>query len=89
MLASDRDGTLYTGVTAHLTARIRQHRHDVVEGFSHRHRVHRLVWCGVHDVLASAIRREKAIKAWKRMRKIELIEKTHSSWRDLYSDRCA
>jgi len=59
-----------------------------VEGFTSRHRVHRLVWYEMHDTMESAILREKALKAWKRAWKLELIEKTNPYWRDLYSDIC-
>jgi putative endonuclease len=86
--ASQRNGTLYTGVTSNLPARIWQHRNDVVAGFTQRHQVHQLVWYEMHETMESAIAREKAIKAWKRAWKIELIEKTNAYWRDLYDDIC-
>jgi putative endonuclease len=89
ILASGRNGTLYTGVTSNLPARIWQHRNDVVEGFTHRHRIHQLVWYEMHDDMESAIRREKAIKVWKRVWKLELIEKTNPYWHDLYLDICS
>ena len=89
ILAGDRNGTLYTGVTSNLVARIWQHRNDVVEGFSHRYQVHKLVWYEMHESMDSAILREKAIKAWKRAWKIELIEKSNHYWRDLYAEICS
>jgi putative endonuclease len=89
LLASHRNGTLYVGVTSNLPARIWQHRNDVVEGFSHRYRVHALVWYEMHESMESAIRREKAIKKWLRDWKIELIEKTNPYWRDLYAEICS
>ena len=89
ILASGRNGTLYTGVTSNLTTRIWQHRNDVVEGFTHRHHVHRLVWYELHDSMESAITREKAIKKWMRAWKLELIEKTNPYWRDLYPELCS
>ena len=89
ILASDRNATLYTGVTSNLSARIWQHRNDIVEGFSHRYKVHCLVWYEMHESMASAIQREKAIKAWKRAWKIELIEKSNPYWRDLYAEICS
>jgi len=88
LLASRRNGTLYAGVTTNLPARIWQHRNDVVEGFSRRHGVHGLVWFEIHESMESAISREKAIKAWKRVWKIELIEKSNPYWRDLYKEIC-
>ncbi|AIF45915.1 GIY-YIG nuclease family protein [Dyella japonica] len=86
ILASGRNGTLYTGVTSNLPARIWQHRNDVVEGFSHRYQVHMLVWYEVHELMESAISREKAIKKWNRAWKLGLIEKTNPCWCDLYPD---
>jgi len=86
MLASDRNGTLYTGVTSRLPTRIWQHRNDVVEGFSHRYHVHKLVWFEAHDSMESAICREKAIKKWNRAWKINLIERSNPYWRDLYPE---
>jgi putative endonuclease len=84
ILANRRNATLYTGVTSNLPARIWQHRNDIVEGFSHRYGVHDLVWFELHDSMVAAIAREKALKAWKRSWKIELIERTNPYWRDLY-----
>ena len=88
LLASRRNGVLYAGVTSNLPARIWQHRNDVVEGFTQRHHVHSLVWFEMHDTMESAIVREKALKAWKRAWKIELIEKSNPYWRDLYAEIC-
>ncbi|OZB59860.1 MAG: GIY-YIG nuclease [Lysobacterales bacterium 13-68-4] len=88
MLASGRNGTLYIGVSSNLPARIWQHRNDVIEGFSSRHRVHDLVWFELHETMESAITREKALKAWRRAWKIELVEASNPYWRDLYADIC-
>jgi putative endonuclease len=89
MLSSGRNGTLYIGVTSNLPARLWQHRNDVVEGFSHQYQVHMLVWYEMHESMESAINREKAIKAWKRAWKIELIEKSNPYWRDLNAEICS
>ena len=86
ILASALRGTLYVGVTSNLPARIWQHKNDQVDGFSKKYQIHTLVWYEVHGVMESAILREKAIKAWKRRWKLELIEKTNPKWLDLYSD---
>ncbi|MBM7128029.1 GIY-YIG nuclease family protein [Dyella mobilis] len=88
VLASDRNGTLYVGVTSNLPARVWQHRNDVVEGFSHQYQVHKLVWYELHESMESAIRREKAIKKWLRVWKLELVERTNPYWRDLYQEIC-
>ncbi len=82
ILASQRNGTLYIGVTSDLPSRIWQHQNDQVPGFTQRHRVHTLVWYEAHDTMDSAIRREKALKEWKRAWKIKLIEDRNPYWRD-------
>lgn len=86
VLASRERGTLYVGVTSDLPVRIAQHRQDLVDGFTKKHRVHTLLWYEVHETMASAITREKAIKAWKRIWKIELVETTNRDWRGLFAD---
>ena len=86
ILASKPNGTLYVGVTSDLIQRTWQHRNDFVEGFTKRYGVHRLVWYEVHECMESAIQREKAIKKWNRAWKIELIQKSNPTWRDLYNE---
>ena len=58
ILASKRNGTLYTGVTSNLVQRVWQHKNGVVEGFTKRYAVHRLVWFEIHETMASAIARQ-------------------------------
>ena len=84
ILASRRNGTLYTGVTSDLVRRIWEHKNNVVEGFTRRYGVHSLVWYEVHETMESALRREKAIKEWKRAWKLELIESVNPGWQDLF-----
>ena len=84
ILASKRNGTLYIGVTSDLAKRIGQHKNDVVDGFTKRYSVHQLVWYELHETMESAIEREKALKNWKRVWKLELIENSNPSWQDLY-----
>ena len=86
LLASQRNGTLYTGVTSNLVKRVWEHKHHVVEGFTSKYGAHNLVWYEVHETMESAIKREKAIKNWKRAWKINVIEATNPHWRDLYDD---
>ena len=86
ILASREQGTLYIGVTSSLVKRIREHRQDLVDGFSRKHSIHRLVWYELHDTMASAIAREKSLKKWKRAWKIRLIEETNPHWSDLYPE---
>jgi putative endonuclease len=84
IVASRKHGTLYVGVTSDLARRAFEHRGGLVEGFTSRHSVKRLVWYEEHPTAESAIRREKAIKRWKRQWKIELIEAMNPDWNDLY-----
>ena len=86
ILASRRNGTLYVGVTADLVRRVWEHKAGVVEGFTKRYGVHRLVWYEMHENMLAAIAREKAIKKWRREWKLQLIEKFNPDWRDLYGD---
>ncbi|MCH6481977.1 GIY-YIG nuclease family protein [Pseudoxanthomonas sp. LH2527] len=86
ILCSQPRGTLYIGVTSDLPGRIWQHKHDQADGFTQRYGVHTLVWYEVHEQMESAILRERSIKAWKRLWKIQLVEATNSTWRDLYPD---
>lgn len=84
ILASKRNGTLYVGVTSNLQKRIYEHKNDLVEGFTKRYKVHRLVYYEVCPSMESAILREKQIKAGSRNKKIKLIEKENPTWSDLY-----
>jgi len=86
ILASRRNGTLYVGVTSDLMKRVWEHKNDFVEGFTKRYGVHTLVWYERHETMESAIDREKAIKEWKRIWKLEMIERTNPDWKDLYQD---
>jgi len=86
MLASQRNGTLYIGVTSDLIKRVWEHKQDFVEGFSKKYGVHDLVWYEQHEDMPTAIAREKALKKWKRAWKLELIEKVNPEWKDLYEE---
>ena len=86
ILASRRNGTLYTGVTSNLLQRIYQHRSELLEGFTKEHGIKRLVWYEVHETMESATTREKRIKAWKRDWRINLIASMNADWRDLALD---
>jgi putative endonuclease len=85
-LASDKNGTLYLGVTSDLVKRVWEHKNNMVPGFTKRYGVHDLVWYELHDSMESAIAREKAIKEWKRQWKLELIESMNPEWKNLYSE---
>jgi putative endonuclease len=84
ILASKRNGTLYTGVTSNLIKRVWEHKNDLVEGFTSKYGVHTLVWYELHETMESAIQREKAIKNWKRAWKKKTIEELNPRWGDLY-----
>ena len=84
ILASQRNGTLYIGVTSDLVQRVWQHRNGLVEGFTKKYGVHRLVYYELHADMTEAIQREKRLKKWNRAWKIELIEKENPEWLDLW-----
>jgi putative endonuclease len=85
-LASKRNGTLYVGVTSNLPARVQQHRHGLIPGFTRQYAVKLLVWFEQHPTMDSAITREKRIKKWHRAWKLKLIEAANPDWRDLAED---
>jgi putative endonuclease len=72
------------GVTSDLTARVWQHRNDIVEGFTKKYGVHMLVYFELHDDMTSAIVREKRLKKWNRAWKLRLIEEKNPDWNDLF-----
>ena len=79
-------GVLYIGVTADLAARVFQHREGQGSDFCQRYNLTRLVLVEAHGAIEEAIAREKALKAWKRAWKIDLIEAANPQWRDLWDD---
>jgi putative endonuclease len=83
ILASKRNGTLYTGVTSDIARRIWEHKNGDVDGFTRKYGIHTLVYCECHDDMYTAIMREKQIKKWNRDWKIQLIEQDNPEWRDL------
>jgi len=85
IMASGRNGTLYTGVTSNLAQRVFQHREGSGEGFTQKHSCKMLVWYEQHETMESAILREKQIKGGSRQRKLVLIETQNPNWEDLYS----
>ena len=85
ILASKRNGTLYTGVTSDLPKRIWEHKNNVADGFAKKYEVHILVYFELHGDMLSAITREKQIKKWNRSWKIRLIESVNAEWRDLWN----
>ena len=86
LLASRRNGTVYTGVSSNLAVRVAQHRNGTFAGFSRKHGVKLLVWFEQHETMEQAILREKRIKKWLRGWKLDLIETGNPDWRDLAED---
>ena len=84
ILASKKNGTLYTGVTGDLIKRVYQHKNNLIPGFTNKYGVHKLVYYEQHGDVINAITREKQIMKWQRDWKINLIERNNPEWRDLY-----
>jgi putative endonuclease len=84
ILASERNGTLYTGSTDNLAKRVWDHKNDALPGFTSTYRVKMLVWFEQHETREGAFRRERQIKEWKRLWKLRLIERFNPGWLDLY-----
>jgi putative endonuclease len=84
ILASQRNGTLYIGVTNDLVRRTWEHREDLVQGFTAKYAVHLLAWYETHESIEAAITREKQLKKWNRDWKLRLIEEMNPTWKDLY-----
>ena len=87
ILASQQNGTLYTGVTNNLFRRVWEHRNNEGVSFTRKQKVDRLVWFEEHGDINRAIYREKRIKRWKRDWKLRLIETENPNWTDLYDER--
>ena len=83
------NSVLYVGVTSNLTKRIYEHKEKLVEGFTKKYNVNKLVYYEVFDDINNAISREKQLKAGSRKRKINLINKFNNEWKDLYFDICS
>ena len=86
ILASERNGTLYIGVTSDLVKRIWQHKNKKVKGFSSKYNINKLVYYEQTNDIDSAIKKEKQLKNWKRKWKLELIEKNNPKWKDIYAE---
>lgn len=84
IVSNQRNGTLYVGVTSNLARRVYEHREGLVDGFTRRYSLKRLVWYEQHETMEAAITREKQMKAWQRAWKIREIEGFNPTWEDLY-----
>ena len=86
ILASKRNGTIYVGITNDLLRRVQEHREELVPGFTKKYAVKTLVYFEVHADIREAIAREKRVKRWRRVWKLQLIEKSNPQWLDLWPD---
>ncbi|MCL4244311.1 MAG: GIY-YIG nuclease family protein [Candidatus Dadabacteria bacterium] len=86
IMASKKNGTLYVGVTSDLARSVFEHKHDLIEGFTKKYKVHMLVYYEHTNDISSAIEREKVIKRWKRQWKVNLIQRSNPDWKDLSSE---
>ena len=77
---------MYTGVTNNLKRRLNEHKNKLVEGFTKKYNVNKLVYFETYKSIKTAIKREKQIKGWLRIKKIELIESQNPEWEDLSKD---
>ena len=84
IMASERNGTLYIGVTSDLEQRVFEHREGAIDGFTKRYGCKNLVWYEEYFDISDAIQREKSLKRWYRKWKLKLIEDMNPNWDDLY-----
>jgi putative endonuclease len=85
-LMAGKSGVLYVGVTSNLLRRVYEHKEKKRDGFTERFNVNKLVWYELHGTSQSAIPREKQIKAWRRSKKVALIDARNPKWEDLTAE---
>ena len=88
IMASERNGTLYVGVTSDRVKRSWQHREGLGDGFTKQYGCKLLVWYELHATMEQAITREKQLKGGSRKRKLALIEAANPQWHDRFNDIC-
>ncbi len=86
LLASERNGALYVGVTSDLVKRIYEHKRDLADGFTKKYGIKMLVWFEMTNDISIAITREKQIKKGNRLWKLRLVDQSNPEWCDLYFD---
>ena len=86
IITNKHNTVLYTGVTNNLPKRIYQHRNKLVDGFTKKYNVDKLVYYEIYNDVKSAIAREKQIKSGSRENKIELVNSFNKAWRDLFDE---
>jgi putative endonuclease len=85
-MASAPNGIIYVGVTSNFYERVAVHKQGLLDGFTKKYRVHRLVYYEMHETMEQAITRESRIKKWKRAWKVRLISGMNPEWRDLFDE---
>ena len=85
-ILSSKNRVLYVGITNELSRRIFEHKSGLVEGFTKRYNVNKLVYYEIQSDLKNAIKREKQLKNWHREWKINMIEEKNKDWNDLYPE---
>jgi putative endonuclease len=86
IMASEFNTVLYIGVTNNLIKRVYEHKSKLVEGFTSKYNITKLVYYEITEDIKSAIEREKKLKKWSRIRKAELVNSVNKEWRDLYNE---
>jgi putative endonuclease len=86
ILTTTNNTTIYTGVTNDLIRRVYEHKHNLVDGFTKKYNVHKLVYYEAVEDIIPAIEKEKQIKSWVRQKKINLINSYNPDWHDLYDE---
>jgi len=86
IMASKRNGTLYIGMTSDLVRRVYEHKNNLVDGFTKKYGIHKLVWFEGPGSFQSAAEREKQLKKWNRIWKLRIIEESNPEWKDLCDD---
>ncbi|MCB0282628.1 MAG: GIY-YIG nuclease family protein [Calditrichaeota bacterium] len=84
ILTNEKHSVFYTGITSDLVKRIYEHKHKIIKGFTAKYSCSKLVWYRFHNNVNEAIADEKRIKRWKRVYKIDEINKMNPAWNDLY-----
>ena len=86
IIASQKNGTIYIGITNDLIRRIYEHKNELVDGFTKKYKIKNLVYYEIFENIENAILREKQLKVWTRKKKLSLFEKQNPNWEDLYTD---
>ena len=82
-IISGKSGVIYVGVTNNLERRVYEHKHKLIQGFTEKYNIDRLIYFEATEDISSALAREKQIKGWRRAKKISLIEEINPGWKDL------